>query len=70
MTEVRFSNGKYYLRDNAVWSADGKKMTKVSSSSATIRVHSPYLGGDEFRFYLNANNGSISMESGEKLYLR
>ena len=153
MTEVRFSNGKYYLRDNAVWSADGKRMTKVSSStssssstststnsssyqsgnsysgsdsysnnvtsfrnpsdvfsylsgktfygggvslrisseaayldgypisgaptisnisssSATIRVRSPYLGGDEFRFYLNANNGSISMESGEKLYLR
>ena len=45
------------------------RISNITSTSATIRAQSPYMGGQDIVFYLNSTNGTLTLQSGETLYL-
>lgn len=65
---VKFDYNTVYINGSAVSGAP--RVSNITSSTATILASSPYMGGQDLRFYLNANSGTISLDSGERLYLR
>lgn len=56
-----------YLNGSATTGAP--RISNITSNSATIRGQSPYMGGQDIVFYLNSTNGTLTLQSGEKLYL-
>lgn len=65
---VRIGYDAVYLNGTATSAAP--RVTNITSNTATIRASSPYMGGQDLKFYLNAGNGTIGLDSGELLYLR
>lgn len=45
------------------------RVSNVSPTTAVIKASSAYTGGGDIIFYLDAQNGTLTLQSGEKLYL-